>query len=940
MRSWVSLPERPRGIQGLREVAIALREGLEELRRQMPDEGPLRSVAELCLSSEQFAVLDAFARSWSPTLVTVSLRNAGRPNEPVHDPRWLAVGGYWNAFGLVFLVLAAEVARREAEPGEVWPPLARRLPEAARSALFWGEQGALRQEAREAMADAGRAFGLRNAFNRSERQCWYATVQLQFGIGRHAFDLLPDYLNRTIGRPSAVDALLDTSKDSYSRSFARVHRALQKLWGGQEVSDERLLEGGWLLPEWLVELRSLATHPLPRRTAAASVRAPAPRPPGGPRVEAPSEPAPAPLVESMRLEWKSGGSPCWRVELNPPNRLGLRFVPSVATVWAGTSRDTRSFVLRWVEARGRVFRPVSGDPVLRLPALRRIWVGLCDREGALLQEQCLEPLSSAGSFALVPLPSGRVFEFDERLPLGTRELAVGVEEPQDEDRRRVLLVDGEPWADWQRSEDLLWYRLPSERIEHACLVEVDEASGEPLRVLWAGSEDAPLRSVPYGQELATQLEPSFVPDPRALAWQRAFRRALGWREDRPGFGLPGVLRLRFPVAWDPRPEALAPVELRLEGRPLEAAGRAPGEARARVEALPCPGGWTEDFRARFALRAGFQIRRLPRSLRRSLDLDLAGSALQRAGGAGWRPVPFDRPLPWTRLCSGSGVRVFGLRLSGGSARVYEGARFAGTWSPGQSLPFGLRARGAPLWLEVASEGAEAESEERAGGGSASPRAESPSCERPRSGQRFLFAASIYRSALLEGVDLVADPLRALSLRLALENRGASEPSGHRVLTWIPGATPEVWPSRALLPRPGARWVLPWPEERGGVPPLVVLADPFGHPVGLHLEPRPLSAEARVAALRAGRYTLLLPRAISLAAQQARLSASRDGGERLARLLALLRWACLPWEHPELGRVLPSVTASLPAPAEAAWSGPPEEAERRLPEGLHLSSASR
>lgn len=201
-----------------------------------------RSTAELGLGPEDVEWL----RVWASGLSAAAARWSG-------DRRLLAdlQATRQQAFGLVFLVLAAETARRDAAEGHVWGPVRRRLSSPAASTLF--SQGQPKQALKDALESACRRWKLRHVFGQEGLQAWYASVYLQFGFTERTIEArLPARLANAEALPTAVHHLLHDRRLS-SDTFASLWNTLMGV-RRRNVSDLRarqvLAESPWILRDW------------------------------------------------------------------------------------------------------------------------------------------------------------------------------------------------------------------------------------------------------------------------------------------------------------------------------------------------------------------------------------------------------------------------------------------------------------------------------------------------------------------------------------------------------------------------------------------------------------------------------------------------------------------------------------------------------------------
>lgn len=201
-----------------------------------------RSTAELNLGPDDIEWL----RAWAGGMSAAAARWSG-------DRRLLGdlQATRQQAFGLVFLLLAAETARRDAAEGHVWGPVRRQLSGPASSTLF--SQGQPKQALKDALESACRRWQLRHVFGQEGLQAWYASVYLQFGFTERTIESrLPARLANAEALPTAVHHLLHDRR-LRSDTFGSLWDTLIGV-RRRNVSDLRarqVLAGSpWILPDW------------------------------------------------------------------------------------------------------------------------------------------------------------------------------------------------------------------------------------------------------------------------------------------------------------------------------------------------------------------------------------------------------------------------------------------------------------------------------------------------------------------------------------------------------------------------------------------------------------------------------------------------------------------------------------------------------------------
>lgn len=892
------------GYTGLADAAGVL------VRRAQRLSAP-RSIAQLGLTAEEVAWL----RRWAKGLGPMTAQGLRRDTRPVHglNRGWTHQAG----FGLLLTALAAEVVRRVAGSHELWPVVADCFEERSRTELFGRVRppGPL-QAVREAIEKAAQLLELRHAFDRPGRQQWYATIQLQFGLRQAHLARLPHYLT---GNDRSLDVLQDlldrTQPATHSRSFARVWRALRRLRAapGSGIPAELrpdLLEGGWIVPEWLDDLArwARAERELPDRAPESLL---------DPGLDRPSElPTPAEtgldpgrpesrrLIESCRLEWEPGGEPCWRIEVAAPDALGLGGAGSLfRTQVRAASTSGAGPGLTWIRQPSGAYHLWQGEAQLTCPASAELSVELLDEGEQAVASEARETLPFCDGFALFGLPRGEALTKDDVLPRNLSALAVVLAPPPPSEAGGPgapplrLELEGGRAPQRRTVAGLQWFRLTQEQVRQARIVT---ARGE---LVWSGAEDAAPASVARGVELSPLVSARFAPDAKFVARQRAERRARGWEDGRPGLVTPGVLTIEFPRDWQPR--LLTIDRDHLAGR-VET--RAAGRLVVRVDELPAPRRATGDgwlaYELRLLVAVGDWIRSVPVPLR----VDGVGAVRQTT--AGWRAQDPLAPLAWTSQSPHERVRVYGH--GGQPGRLHEGPLDLGPWAPGGGELTSLRRGGEPLEVRSAT-------------------------------RRVRIASSVIDQRQLRTVTLEEDERgRWLDVWLANRSQEPTQPGArHQLLVWTLPGEPHLLPAARATALPGPRWRLPWSEHQGGRPHVVALAaggvrlGVFYDDALLRYQGRALSPDAARALIGTPATEItVLGRGLRLAFQRA-LVASAEDPLAVRRLAALLRWLRAPLCLDEVRAVVAGAHRQRSAEIDRAWSAPEAEVQPLLPEGLRF-----
>ena len=206
------------------------------------------SLAELCADEEDYEWL----RAWGQALNRRSLGLwLGCP--------WLMFTAGGEQFsrpagiGLLLLFLFAELARREANEGTVWP-FVRRFPfqaEVAAALFVNGQPNQTLKDALEAAASESQGFRLRHVFGIQGLQNWFDTVYLQFGFTERGFHRrLAGWLTGQ-GLTQAVKRLTDPQNGS--PTFIALWQSFRS-FRQRNLSEQRLRQvirsSPWVLPAW------------------------------------------------------------------------------------------------------------------------------------------------------------------------------------------------------------------------------------------------------------------------------------------------------------------------------------------------------------------------------------------------------------------------------------------------------------------------------------------------------------------------------------------------------------------------------------------------------------------------------------------------------------------------------------------------------------------
>ncbi len=150
--------------------------------------------------------------------------------------------------GLLLLLLATEVGRRESISSMLWPFLRKRLNDDARKIVFQGNQG-INQRFKDVIESTCRKFNLRHVLGQEGTQSYYITMTLQYGFALSHLKQLPLTLT---GHKNlrAFDLLLSTHLKS--ESFFHLFHTLRDFRFNRislDIATKILDANPWVLPE-------------------------------------------------------------------------------------------------------------------------------------------------------------------------------------------------------------------------------------------------------------------------------------------------------------------------------------------------------------------------------------------------------------------------------------------------------------------------------------------------------------------------------------------------------------------------------------------------------------------------------------------------------------------------------------------------------------------
>ncbi|WP_417385358.1 hypothetical protein [Gimesia sp.] len=259
---------------------------VEDMQSRLPSEPP-RSLCELRLSKSEYDNLCLWAKE---RLTRSMIRLSG-----------------WRA-GAIILILITEVARREAIGHRLWPIVAEKFSDDVRRLLFPNNHPSA--DLKQWIQQAVRHLNLRHVFDDDEKQGWYITTHLQFGIAAHGFRArLPEWLCGQY-TPDSVRRLL--IGDLASESFQDLWQALRfyrRDWIAEEELRLIIEKSPWVLAEWqddLVRLAREKLHLIDFEEGSESDELPTPD-----------------LVQDVEVEWEYDVGPKFKCKLADLEQLEL-----------------------------------------------------------------------------------------------------------------------------------------------------------------------------------------------------------------------------------------------------------------------------------------------------------------------------------------------------------------------------------------------------------------------------------------------------------------------------------------------------------------------------------------------------------------------------------------------------------------------------------------
>ncbi len=210
------------------------------------------SLVELSPDDEDFDWLCQWAQHLSPGVATQCLNNGQWKRFPIDTD--IGDFSYSTGIGVLLLMFAVEVARRNASERSLWVVVSHSSFSVHTQKVLFAQNYPTRAY-KDTIELAARWLNLRHVFGMANLQNWYDTIYLQLGFTKLGFtSRLPEWL---VGQIStfAIQQLLDGPMKS--KTFIDLWTAL----GGfrrKNISEEqlrlKLQTSPWILPEWIPEL--------------------------------------------------------------------------------------------------------------------------------------------------------------------------------------------------------------------------------------------------------------------------------------------------------------------------------------------------------------------------------------------------------------------------------------------------------------------------------------------------------------------------------------------------------------------------------------------------------------------------------------------------------------------------------------------------------------
>jgi len=236
----------PKNPDDAREAILRIIKAVEGLPKP-------RSLCELRINQEEYQWLISWANHIDASNLRTLLDDYEQSLEWVVGQTTSVASGA----GLLLLVFATEVGRRESRSSTLWPFVRKRLNGDARKVVFQGGQG-INQRFKDVIESTCREFDLRHVLGQEGTQDYYITMTLQYGFSLSHIKHLPLMLtgNKSL---RSFDLLLGTSLKS--ESFYHLFHALRDFRFNRiprDVASKILDVNPWVLPEKIRDILDAA----------------------------------------------------------------------------------------------------------------------------------------------------------------------------------------------------------------------------------------------------------------------------------------------------------------------------------------------------------------------------------------------------------------------------------------------------------------------------------------------------------------------------------------------------------------------------------------------------------------------------------------------------------------------------------------------------------
>ena len=225
----------PKDLCAVREAILRIVKAVEDLPKP-------RSLCELRITQESYQWLISWAKHIDASTLHTLLDDYNQLfEEGEGEAAPVALGA-----GLLLLLFASEIGRREAVSSMLWPFVRKRLNDDARRVVFQGEQS-INQRFKDVIESTCRKFSLRHVLGQEGTQSYYITMTLQYGFALSHLKQFPLMLT---GHKNlrAFDLLLGTKSESFHLLFQTL-RDFRFNRISQEQAAKILDVNPWVIPE-------------------------------------------------------------------------------------------------------------------------------------------------------------------------------------------------------------------------------------------------------------------------------------------------------------------------------------------------------------------------------------------------------------------------------------------------------------------------------------------------------------------------------------------------------------------------------------------------------------------------------------------------------------------------------------------------------------------